>query len=83
MFSLVTATGIFTYDVMESDRAETNLGPVAAHVTDAIVDVSAEGPAGAKQPRRRFIGRRAAAERSGGQSTDDHIIEGSGALAGM
>ena len=68
---------------MESDRSQTNLGPVVADVTDTIVDVSAEGPVGAKQPRRRFIGRRAAAERSGGQPTDDQIIEGSGALAGM
>lgn len=68
---------------MESDRAETNLGPVIVDVTDAVVDGAAEAPAVAKQPRRRFIGRRAAAERTGGSPADDNIIEGSGALAGM
>jgi len=67
---------------MDSDRAEANIGPVVADVADAVVDVPAEAPGIAKQPRRRFIGRRAAAERSAGHPTDDNIIEGSGALAG-
>lgn len=65
--------------VMEDDRAATNLGPDEG--IDDIVDVAP------KQPRKRFIGRRAAAERAAakvaenGQPLEPQAAPG--AVAGM
>jgi len=62
---------------MEDDRAATNLGP--------ILDPSSEDPPadGPKISRRRFIGRRAAAEKAGQNgASNQHNIEDSGAIQG-
>jgi len=64
---------------MEEDRAATNLGP------EVDID-SAETQSSPKQPRKRFIGRRAAAERAAAkaQENGDHdAAEGTDAVAGM
>jgi len=64
---------------MEEDRAATNLGP------EIDID-SPETPSSPKQPRKRFIGRRAAAERAAAkaQENGDHdAAQGTDAVAGM
>lgn len=60
--------------IMETDREAVNLAPDVPEATDAIID------APAKQPRKRFIGRRAANARA---VENGDTIEGSGALSGM
>lgn len=61
---------------MEDDRAQANLGPV----TDAEPDAGAtEKP---KQPKKRFVGRRAA-EKVEIQPDSNGVIEDSGAIQGL
>jgi len=65
---------------MEEDRAATNLGP---EVDIESLEVQSSSP---KHPRKRFIGRRAAAERAAAkaQENGDHnAAEGTDAVAGM
>ena len=63
---------------MESDRAKVDLGP----------DVSSENPKPAnvpdipKQPKKRFVGRRAAAERAERDGKASASIEDNGAIQG-
>jgi len=64
---------------MEEDRAATNLGPE--------VDIeSSEAQSSPKLPRKRFIGRRAAAERAAAKAQengDQDAAEGTNAVAGI
>ena len=65
---------------MEEDRAATNLGPE--------VDIeSSEAQSSPKLPRKRFVGRRAAAERAAAKAQEnghhDTAAEGTDAVAGM
>ena len=57
---------------MEEDRAETNLGQ-AVDVEQSIKEVP-------RQPKKRFIGRRAAAERPAERGSTTGTIEESGAI---
>jgi hypothetical protein len=64
---------------MEEDRAATNLGPEVDLYTP-------EAPPSPKQPRKRFIGRRAAAERAAAKAQengDQDAAEDANAVAGM
>lgn len=62
---------------MEDDRAATNLGPGVDE------DISEEPATVPKQPRRRFVGRKAA-ENANGQKTDANAnIEDSSAIQGV
>lgn len=61
---------------MEADRAETDLG-------DSIIpELEAEEDEKPKQPRKRFIGRRAAAEKAEQRNGPNGTIEDSGAIQG-
>jgi 2-(3-amino-3-carboxypropyl)histidine synthase len=60
---------------MEEDRLQTNLGP------DIGADLESEVTATPKQPKRRFIGRRAA-EKAIQSSSANESIEESGAVQG-
>jgi hypothetical protein len=62
---------------MEEDRAATNLG----RATD--VEVSAEHEVAPRAPKKRFIGRRAAAEKAGTTSEPNVAVEDSGAIQGI
>ncbi|MCJ1350080.1 MAG: Diphthamide biosynthesis protein 1 [Icmadophila ericetorum] len=57
---------------MEEDRAETNLGQA--------VDIEAPAKEVARQPKKRFIGRRAAAEKAADNVGSKNTIEESGAI---
>jgi len=63
---------------MESDREATNLG------AKGTADIQSEATSATKQPKRRFIGRRAAAERAAaaGNSSSNANIEDSNAVQG-
>jgi 2-(3-amino-3-carboxypropyl)histidine synthase len=61
---------------MEEDRLATNLGP---NLDDQL---ESEVPAAARQPKRRFIGRRAA-DQATQNKTGDGSIEDSGAIQGV
>ncbi|KAI4122560.1 MAG: hypothetical protein LQ347_006463 [Umbilicaria vellea] len=59
---------------MEEDRAQTN-------IAEAInVELEASPVEVTKQPKKRFIGRRAAAERAGKHGDPNSTIEDSGAI---
>ena len=62
---------------MEEDRLETNLGPTADQ------DLLPEPEVVAKQPKRRFVGRKAAdelAQKAGSSKTND--VESSSSIQG-
>ena len=61
---------------MENDRAETNLG------ADADAEIGATTIEKPKQPKKRFVGRRAA-EQAEKQSSSNGTIENSGAIQGQ
>lgn len=61
---------------MEDDRIATNLGP------ETNRDVESEVAAPAKQPRRRFVGRRAT-EQAAQSNGANGSIEDSGAIQGV
>jgi 2-(3-amino-3-carboxypropyl)histidine synthase len=61
---------------MEDDRLATNIGP---NLDDQL---ESETPVPAKQPKRRFIGRRAA-DQAAQSKTGDAGIEDSGAIQGV
>ena len=62
---------------MEEDRAQADLGePVDA-------EISAESQQKLKEPRKRFIGRKEAAERAEKRGVTNGIIEDSGAIQSM
>jgi hypothetical protein len=61
---------------MEEDRLETNLGPSLDDQIESEVQIQA------KQPKRRFIGRRAADQAAQNKITDASI-EDSGAIQGV
>ena len=61
---------------MEDDRAKADLG----EAVDA--ELQAEGHTATKQPRRRFMGRKAAADRAVQNEGDITSIESSGAIQG-
>ena len=58
---------------MEEDRVQANLGPTA--------DVQPEETEKAKQPKKRFVGRRTVGS-AGKQQTSNGTIENSGAIQG-
>lgn len=62
---------------MESDRAKVDV----AQTMDA--EVAAEKPQQARQPKRRFVGRKEAAELAERHGKASQTIEDSGALQGM
>ena len=62
---------------MEQDRAETDVG----RAVDA--ELSAENQPKQKQPRKRFIGKKEAAERAEGRADMNGTIEDSGAIQGI
>ena len=62
---------------MEEDRAQVDLGGAV----DA--ELGLENQQKQKQPRKRFIGRKEAAERAEKRSDTDGTIEDSGAIQGM
>ena len=62
---------------MEEDRAATNLGQAA----DA--EASAEHEVAPRVPKKRFIGRRAAAENAGTAGEPNVTVENSGAIQGI
>lgn len=62
---------------MEEDRAQADLG----EAVDA--EFAAEKQGKQKQPRKRFIGRKEAAERAEKKGDTNSTIEDSGALQGM
>jgi 2-(3-amino-3-carboxypropyl)histidine synthase len=62
---------------MESDRAETDLG-IAADLEQAAEDAAPVQ----RQPKKRFIGRRQAAENALKGGEDSSAIEDSGAIQG-
>ena len=62
---------------MEGDRAQADLGVAV----DAELII--ENQQKQKQPRKRFIGRKEAAERAEKRSDTDGTIEDSGAIQGM
>lgn len=62
---------------MEEDRAQADLG----EAVDAELD--AEKQEKQKQPKKRFIGRKEAAERAEKRADTDATIEDSGALQGV
>jgi len=62
---------------MEEDRAATNLGP------DIEYDDPEKSAPEPKQPRKRFIGRRAAEERAAAKGLENDGQVDSGAAAGI
>lgn len=62
--------------VMEKDRQQADLGP------DVSADMNGEVEAPRKQPKKRFIGRRAAAEKAAARGETTGGIEDSGAIQG-
>ena len=62
---------------MELDRSESNLGST---VND---DSGLQGQVTSKQPKRRFVGRRTAAEKALEQRDSNITIEESGAIQGV
>ena len=61
---------------MDEDREQANLG------TDIATQLSQDVTAQPRQPKRRFIGRRAAAERAAARGDEASGIEDSGAVQG-
>jgi len=61
---------------MEEDRIATNLGP------DLPSELNGEQSPVPKQPKKRFVGRRTAAEAAGSKATPNESIEDSGAIQG-
>ncbi len=61
---------------MEEDRAQSDLG-IAADIEQAQSPTPVQ-----KQPKKRFIGRRAAANAARNSSTDNPSLEDSGAVQG-
>ena len=61
---------------MEEDRATTNLGPEISQTLEEEVQVEA------KQPKRKFIGKRATAEKAATNGAQNGNIEDSGAIQG-
>lgn len=61
---------------MEADREQANLEPGIS------TDISADTVPSPRQPKRRFIGRRAAAERAAAKGDTGLGIEDSGAVQG-
>ncbi|EON67988.1 diphthamide biosynthesis protein 1 [Coniosporium apollinis CBS 100218] len=59
---------------MEEDRAAANLGPAVGD------NMSGEAAVASKQPKKRFVGRRAAAERAASNADPNATIEDSGAI---
>lgn len=74
--SSVTRVSIF--EAMESDREQADLGPCIA------ADLNEESAPVPRQPKKRFIGRRAATERAAakGEANGAGGIEDSGAVQG-
>ena len=62
---------------METDRAQTDLGEAA----NAELSASKSDPV--KQPKKRFIGRKAAAEKAEKNGGSNGTIEDSGAIQGL
>lgn len=62
---------------MDIDRAETNIG------ISVNANLESEVPEKLRQPARRFIGRRTAAERANKNEKSQSTIEDSGALQGL
>jgi 2-(3-amino-3-carboxypropyl)histidine synthase len=62
---------------MEDDRAATNLGP------DVEENISEEPSVAAKQPRRRFVGRKTADKGDEQQADPNANIEDSSAIQGV
>jgi len=62
---------------MEGERAISNLGPDVSTESSQATD---DGP---RQPRKRFIGRRAAAEKAAARAGQDGSMENSGAVTGI
>ena len=62
---------------MESDRTQSNLGQAVD------LDAGEQRPEKPKQPKKRFIGRKAAAERLEQNGGSNGTIEDSGAIQGM
>lgn len=62
---------------MENDRARTGLGE------SVISEIDAEKQEKPKQPKKRFIGRRAAAENAEQRGHSNDTIENSGAVRGL
>ena len=62
---------------MEEERAQADLG----EAVDA--ELSAENPQRQNQPRKRFIGRKEAAERAEKRGNPNSTIEDTGAIQGM
>lgn len=62
---------------METDRAQSDLG----EAVDA--ELSAAKSDSLKQPKKRFIGRKAAAEKAGKNGGSNGTIEDSGAIQGL
>jgi hypothetical protein len=63
--------------IMEEDRAATNLGPL---VDDALREDPVAPP---KQPKRRFVGKRTAEKAAGKTSDPNANIEDSSAIQGV
>ena len=62
---------------MEEDRASTNLGP------DITLALEEENKTEVKQPKRRFIGKRAAAEKAVTNGNQNGNIEDTEAIQGV
>lgn len=62
---------------MEADRAQTDLGEAVN------VELEADSQDSPKQPKKRFIGRKAAAERAKQDGSSRRTIEDSGAIQGL
>jgi len=61
---------------MESDRQQADLGPVES------ADLNGDTAPEPRQPKKRFVGRRAAAERAAAKGQTDGGIEDSNAVQG-
>lgn len=61
---------------MEDDRSQTNLG------ADISSDLKSEPAAATRQPKKRFIGRRQAAENASKTTANGVNVEDSGAIQG-
>ena len=62
---------------MEQDRAEADIGQAIK------IELDAEQKESLKQPKKRFVGRRAAAERAEQHHGGNSTIEDSGAIQGV
>jgi hypothetical protein len=72
----ITCPPLPTRAKMESDREQADLGPTIPE------DINGDTVPEPRQPKKRFIGRRAAAERAAGKGQTDGGIEDSNAVQG-